>query len=181
MVLDLFRRGFNKLFIEPGIKKGFSSCGEMVKIGSGCELKPLKNITVGSHTEIGPRALFWTTRAKICVGDNVIFGPNVTIITGNHPTNIVGRTINSIKDDEKPLDCDQDVLIDDDVWIGCNSTILKGVHIHEGAVIAAGSVLTRDVPPFEIWGGVPARKIKDRFTPKQVKQHVEIIQSKMKE
>lgn len=63
-ILDIFRRGFNKLLIEPGTKKGFSSCGEMVKIGAGCELKPLNNIVGGNHTEIGPRALFWTTRAK---------------------------------------------------------------------------------------------------------------------
>lgn len=93
---------------------------------------------------------------KIHIGDNVIFGPGVTIITGNHPTNIVGRRINSIKESEKPLDCDQDVVIDNDVWIGCNSTILKGVHIHEGAVVAAGSVVTRNIPSYEIWG-VPAK------------------------
>ena len=52
------------MLIEPGMKKGFSSCGEMVKIDAGCELKPLNNIVVGNHTEIGPRALFWTTQAK---------------------------------------------------------------------------------------------------------------------
>lgn len=176
--LDVFRRGFNKLLIEPGMKKGFSSCGEMVKIGAGCELKPLNNIAVGNHTEIGPRALFWTTRAKMHIGDNVIFGPGVTIITGDHPTNVVGRSINSIKESEKPLDCDQDVVIDNDVWIGCNSTILKGVHIHEGAVVAAGSVVTRSIPSYEIWGGVPAKKIKDRFTPGQFNQHIKLCRVK---
>lgn len=151
-ILDIFRRGFNKLLIEPGMKKGLSSCGKMVKIGAGCELKPLKNIAIGDRTEIGSRALFWTTRAKIIIGDDVIFGPGVTIITGDHPTNIKGRTINSINDEEKPPCCDQDVVIDNDSWIGCNVTILKGMHIHEGAVIAAGSVVTKEIPPFTIWG-----------------------------
>ena len=68
-------------------------------------------------------------------------------------TSYLGRTINSINDEEKPPCCDQDVVIDNDSWIGCNVTILKGVHIHEGAVIAAGSVVTKEIPPFTIWGG----------------------------
>lgn len=162
-ILDIFRRGFNKLLIEPGMKKGLSSCGKMVKIGAGCELKPLKNIAIGDRTEIGPRALFWTTRAKIIIGDDVIFGPGVTIITGDHPTNIKGRTINSINDEEKPPCCDQDVVIDNDSWIGCNVTILKGVHIQTGTIIAAGSVVTTSTDPYGIYGGVPAKKIKNRF------------------
>ena len=150
--IDFTRRAMNKIFIEPGMKKGFKTCGVNTKVGAGCELKPLKNISVGNYVEIGPRALFWTTRANIIIKDHVIFGPNVTIITGDHPTNIVGRYIMDISDEEKPMECDSDVVIEDDVWIGCNVTILKGVHIHEGAVIAAGSVVTKEIPPFTIWG-----------------------------
>lgn len=172
-ILDIFRRGFNKLLIEPGMKKGLSSCGKMVKIGAGCELKPLKNISVGNYVEIGPRALFWTTRA---IKNHVIFGPNVTIITGDHPTNIVGKYIMDISDDEKPMECDSDVVIEDDVWIGCNATILKGVHIQTGTIIAAGSVVTTSTDPYGIYGGVPAKKIKERFTPEQLKHHLEVIQ-----
>lgn len=162
-VIDFIRRAFNKLFIQPGLLAGMNKCGKNVKIGAGCELKPLCNISVGDRVEIGPRALFWTTRAKIYIGSDVIFGPGVTIITGDHPTNIPGCTINSIKDEDKPSECDQDVIIDDDVWIGCNVTILKGVHIHSGAVIAAGSIVTKDIESYCIYGGVPAKKIKKRF------------------
>ena len=57
-----------------------------------------------------------------------------------------------------------DIVVDDDVWIGCNSTIMSGVHIGQGAVIAAGSVVTKDVPPYAIVGGVPAKLIKYRFS-----------------
>lgn len=160
---DCCRRGFNKIFLQPGMKQGMISCGEKTKIGANCELKPLKNIQLGNRVEIGPRALFWTTRAKIIIGDDVIFGPGVTIITGDHPTNIKGCTINSIKDSDKPEECDQDVIIDNDVWIGCNVTILKGVHIHTGAIIAAGSVVTKDVEEYCIFGGVPSKLIKKRF------------------
>ena len=134
-----------------------------MKIAHSCELKPLKNISMGDRVEIGPRSLFWTTRARIIIGNDVIFGPGVTIITGDHPTNIRGCTINSIKDEDKPKECDQDVFIDNDVWIGCNVTILKGVHISSGAIIAAGSVVTKDVEEYCIYGGDPAKKIKNRF------------------
>ena len=49
------------------------------------------------------------------------------------------------------------------MWVGNGCTILGGVTIGDGAVIAAGAVVTKDVPPCEVWGGVPARKLKDRF------------------
>lgn len=163
-LLDFIRRAFNKIFLQPGIKKGLYSCGKNVKIAASCELKPLFNISLGDRVEIGPKALFWSTRAKIVIGNDVIFGPGVTIITGDHPTNIKGCTINSIKDCDKPIECDQDVIIDDDVWIGCNVTILKGVHIHKGTIIAAGSVVTKDCESNFIYGGVPAKKIKYRFS-----------------
>jgi acetyltransferase-like isoleucine patch superfamily enzyme len=174
-IFDFVRRGANKALIEPGMKRGFQSCGEKVKIGVGCEIKPLSNINIGSHVEIGPKALFWSTRAKIIIGSHVIFGPHVTIITGDHATNCVGKYIMDVDDSEKPIECDADVIIDDDVWIGCNVTILKGVHIHTGAIVAAGSVVTKDVEPYCIYGGVPAKKIKERFSEQELKLHIDMI------
>ena len=60
-------------------------------------------------------------------------------------------------------------IIEDDVWIGCNATILQGVKIGTGAIVAAGAVVTKDVPPYAIVGGVPAKIIKYRFTEEQIK------------
>lgn len=162
-MVDFISRGFNKLLIQPGMLKQMGRHGVGVKIGRHCEIKPLNNLYIGDRVEIGPRALFWTTRAKIVIGNDVIMGPGVTIITGDHVTNIKDYTFNSVKEEDKPKECDQDVIIDDNVWIGCNVTILKGVHIHSGAVIAAGSVVTRGVESDYIYGGVPAKKIKYRF------------------
>ena len=68
-----------------------------------------------------------------------------------------------ITDKEKLPDNDEDVFIEDDVWVGANSTILKGVRIGRGAIIAAGAVVNKDVPPYTIVGGIPAKVISLRF------------------
>lgn len=180
-LMDTIRRAFNKIFLEPGMKAGMKSCGSSVKIAAGCELKPLNNISCGSHVEIGPRALFWTTKANIIIGSHVIFGPGVTIITGDHPTDVIGKYIMDISDEEKADGYDKDVIIEDDVWIGANATILKGVHIHTGAVIAAGSVVTKDVEAYSISGGVPAKKIKYRFSDENLREHITFMKGKKNE
>ena len=72
-----------------------------------------------------------------------------------------------------------DIIVDDDVWIGYGATILSGVHIGQGAVVAAGAVVTRDVPPYAIVGGVPAKVIKYRFEPAMVEELLKVDYSKL--
>ena len=71
---------------------------------------------------------------------------------------------------------DQPVTLCGDNWIGANVTILKGVTIGEGAVVAAGSLVIRDVPPYAIVGGVPAKVIKFRFTEDEITEHKELLE-----
>lgn len=73
------------------------------------------------------------------------------------------------------------IIVDDDVWIGFRSTIMSGVHIGQGAVIAAGSVVTKDVPPYSIVGGVPARVIKYRFSESIINFLLQLDYSKLDE
>jgi acetyltransferase-like isoleucine patch superfamily enzyme len=70
--------------------------------------------------------------------------------------------------------CNGDINVGCDVWIGAKSTIMSGIKIHDGAVVAAGSVVTKDVPPFAIVGGNPAQIIKFRFSPEQIHSLLEI-------
>ena len=91
---------------------------------------------------IGADTVFLTTRAKIKIKDHVIFGPNVTIVTGDHRIDLVDRFIDTITDRDKLPENDQDVILEGDNWIGANVTILKGVPIGKGAVVAAGAVVT---------------------------------------
>ena len=71
------------------------------------------------------------------------------------------------------------ITVDDDVWIGFRSTIMSGVHIGQGAVVAAGAVVTKDVPPYAIVGGVPAKVIKYRFSPEVIEQLLKLDYSKL--
>mgnify|MGYP001020427694 FL=1 len=83
----------------------------------------------------------------------------------------------TVKEDEKLPENDKDVIIEDDVWVGCNVTILKGVIIGKGTVVAAGSVVTKSCPPYSIIGGNPAKLIKMRFTEEEIKEHDRIMET----
>lgn len=72
-----------------------------------------------------------------------------------------------------------DIVIDDDVWIGYGATIMSGVHIGQGAVIAAGACVTKDVPPYAIVGGIPAKVIKYRFSEDMINELLQVDYSKL--
>jgi acetyltransferase-like isoleucine patch superfamily enzyme len=72
-----------------------------------------------------------------------------------------------------------DIVLDDDVWIGCGATIMSGVHIGQGSVIAAGAVVTKDVPPYAIAGGVPAKVIKYRFSDEMIQELLKVDYSRL--
>ena len=71
------------------------------------------------------------------------------------------------------------IIVDDDVWIGYGATIMSGVHIGQGAVVAAGAVVTKDVPPYAIVGGVPAKVIKYRIEPEMIEELLKIDYGKL--
>lgn len=176
--IDFISKAFNKLFIVPGLKFSLGKCGYKVKISHNINFKYPNNIFIGNNSQIGPCCLFWTTRANIIIGNNVLIGPYVTIITGNHRTNIVGKYISEVKDEDKMEKDDEDVVIKDDVWIGANVTILKGVTISEGCIIAAGSVVTKSTIPYGIYAGNPAKRVKERFNKEQIEEHLYLLKNK---
>ena len=103
------------------------------------------------------------SRAKILIGDNVMFAPGVTVVTGDHRTDILDRPMIAVTDKDKLPENDQDVVFEGDNWIGANAIILKGVTIGKGAVVSAGAVVTRDVIPYAIVGGIPAKVLRMRY------------------
>lgn len=113
-------------------------------------------VSDNAHVSIGENVFFnhncaLTAKEKIAIGDNVVIANNVVIVDHDHQVDSSGITNGYTI---------APVSIEDNVWIGANSVILKGVTIGEGSVIAAGSVVNRNIPSHELWGGVPAKCIK---------------------
>lgn len=137
-VQEIIRKGFYKLFRESVLKCSLGKCGKNVHIAEKSDIKGIENIYIGDDVAIGPHSLLLTTGARIFIRDKVIIGPGLSIITGNHRTNIVGKYMYDVTTAEKDKENDQDVIIENDVWIGANVTVLKGVTVAEGCVIGGG-------------------------------------------
>lgn len=140
---------------------------------------------VGEYTYGKPIVHDWQDGATLLIGKYTSIAENVTILLGGNHRNdwISTYPFASIEDDiwtgtakikGKDRVSKGDVVIGNDVWIGMNTLILSGVRIHEGAVIAAGSVVTKDIPPYAIAGGNPARVIKKRFNEYEIDRLVEL-------
>ena len=105
------------------------------------------------------------------IGRYVSIGPNVYIAPGQHPTDCVSTSsafYDKIRDKVSAIN--GSVEIGHDVWIGCNVTIQNNVKIGTGAVIGSGAVVTKDIPPYAIAVGVPAKVIKYRFSPEIIEE-----------
>ena len=130
----------------------------------------LNNLYIGKNVGIGPYAYLSTPNAKIIIKGNCSIAEHLTIHTGNH-ARILGKFVTDINENNKPKGYDKDVIIEKDVWIGSNVTILAGVTVGRGATIAAGAVVNKDVPPYSIVGGIPAKVIKFNWTIDQIIEH----------
>ena len=94
---------------------------------------------------------------------------------------VVGKFYRSVTNEDKlksgeSYDCD--VIVEEDVWIGCNVTLLAGAHLGRGSIIAAGAVVSKDMPPYAVVGGVPAKVIKFKWTIDEILEHESKLYSK---
>lgn len=116
------------------------------------------NIYIGNYCHISVK--------KVIIKDFSMLASYVSIVGGDHKFNVVGMPIIRCKRGEE-----KEVIIERDVWIGHGSTILHGVKIGEGSIVGAQSVVTKDVPPYSIVAGSPARIIRARFSEKDASTH----------
>ena len=128
------------------------SCGKQVNIEQGAIFSA--KTSLGDYSGIGINARI---NGTCTIGKYVMMGTDVVVITRNHAFD---RT--DVPMMEQGFEAERPVVIGDDVWIGDRVVILAGVNVGEGAILAAGSVVTKDVPPYAIVGGVPAKVIKFR-------------------
>lgn len=156
----------------PIYKRCMKQCGRGVYLRPmSSDIKGLENLSVGDGTSIPKGSTIYCTEASCTIGRKVVFGPKPTIITGDHRIDILGKHIIDVTVDEKLPENDLPVVIEDGCWVGADVTILKGVTIGRGSVVAAGAVVTKSCEPYSIIGGVPAKLIKMRFTQEQIKEH----------
>jgi len=116
----------------------------------GCWFDSPGGIVIGKNTTINHRCRL-DSRGGIRIGNYVAISSGVSILTADHDPDCPDFSARLAE-----------VVIDDNCFIGTSVLILKGVHLGAGAMVGAGSVVTKDIPPGEIWAGNPARKIRDR-------------------
>ena len=144
------------------LSKGGISLGENVSIGAGTIIECTgvirelgESLTIGDHVGFAQNC-FIEVRGPITIGDNCIFASDVNMAAENH----------NFADRETPIRLQgatrKGITIGKDCWVGTKVIILDGVTIGDGCVIAAGAVVNKDIPPYTIVGGVPAKVLKER-------------------
>lgn len=180
----LVQKAYRHLVLLPYVKEHMKSVGEKVYFPLKFSISNPENMRIGKDVSLGENFCVLNALADVVIGDHVMFGPGVTIVTGDHRIDIMGKYMTQVTNADKIVDIggitrnpyDAPVTFVGDSWIGANATILKGVTIGKGSVVAAGAVVTKDIPPYEIWGGVPARRIGKRFTEEQIAMHEEMLE-----
>lgn len=147
----------NRLAISGNV-----SLAHGVRIGRGTSVRATHHLTIGTHSRIGPKS---TIEANGAIGPLALMGSRVCIVgRDDHASTQVGIPfIASTWIGDRDTTKRDIVTIGTDVWIGAAAVILSGVHIGSFAIVAAGSVVTNDIPEFAVVAGNPARKIADRF------------------
>lgn len=137
--------------------------GDSITICRGAMIRPTgywggklgRGMTIGDRSSIGAYSYIGCS-GMVSIGCDVMLGPGVSIIAENHRYERCDLSMNLQGVDNIGI------TIEDDVWIGARSVILDGVRIGKGSIVAAGAVVTKDVPPYAIVGGVPAKIISRR-------------------
>ncbi|MEU7841889.1 acyltransferase [Micromonospora sp. NPDC049114] len=161
--------------VRRGVR-GLATVGRFAARGDNFTFDPdgvytYETIEVGHNVDLGHRPIIIAARSRIRIGDNVMFGPEVTIRGGNHRIDRVGVPMISVEKSASDGALDRGVAIGDDVWVGTRAVILHGVTIGRGAVVGAGAVVTRSVPPYAIVAGNPARVIRLRWPVETILAH----------
>lgn len=138
-----------------GLISGLNGTKRHLRLNKNCVFTAKKNVFVGSGVLINSGCYF-EAKAPITIGNGVLIGYEATIVTTNH---LYSDPTRLIKDQGL---VSHPVTIQDDVWIGTKAIILPGVTVGTGSVIAAGAVVTKNVAPYTVVGGVPAKFIKKR-------------------
>ncbi len=155
LIFFLPRYSFCNFLKKKFLELNGASIGKRVIFYPGVFIFPGRNLEVGDDVNFA-KGVIVGTPGGVKIGHRVLLGFGCQIMSGNHKIPAEKGRIFEAGYDRKPVE------IGDDVWIGAYSVIVAGVKIGEGSVVAAGSVVTKDVKSFSIVGGVPAKLIRER-------------------
>ncbi len=157
------------------IKKSLKKTGYRFRVGPKCQLFDHRLIEIGDNVFIGDGSII-TTVVPVKIGNNVMFGPEVMLIGGDHKIDVVGQPMSLVKD----RGLNFPITLEDDVWLGARTVVLKGVTIGEGAVVGACSLVSKNILPYSINVGQPAKLIRCRFNYADLKKHLTQVNSSYK-
>jgi acetyltransferase-like isoleucine patch superfamily enzyme len=170
-----------RFFYLINIKWRKFTFGKNPYIGRSVYMMAKHTISIGDNFYIGK---FSQIECDALIGNNVMLA-NFVGIVGKYDHNyqqigVPTRLASRIRDkDYSWKGLTSKVIIEDDVWIGFGSIIMSGVKICQGSIIAAGSLVTKDVEPYSIYGGVPAKKISNRFnSDSELEEHIKLYGQK---
>lgn len=158
----LFAKGLKKILNPPALRNCHIDSTARI-----CPKSELNTVTMGKYSYVGNDCFmgnveigaFCSIADRVCIGGA---GHPIERVSSSpvfhEGDNVLGVNFQSFSYEHTPK-----TTIENDVWIGLGSIVKAGVTIHNGAVVGAGSVVTHDIPAYEIWAGNPARKIRDRF------------------
>lgn len=167
------------LFIKRGIdairyqffikRKGFGYIHPTTQLGLPLYITKKENIYLEEKTKIQTGCTILTVTGKFILKKYSVLASRCTIITGNH-TPTIGIPFYNLSSSHIN-DKEADIIIEEDVWIGSNVTLLSGAYIKRGAVIGACSLVNKEIPPYAVAVGSPAKIIAVKFTKEQIIRH----------
>ncbi|MBQ8543013.1 MAG: acyltransferase [Bacteroidaceae bacterium] len=172
---NVFLRGMKYLYKSYfGFSRSkFGYCGENVSLNPPLTLSNPKNIFLYGDNKLD-NAVVLATNAKFIMKEHSAAAQGLKVATGGHAM-IIGRNYREVTEAEKPKGLDKDVVVEENVWIGMNVILLAGIVVGRGSTVAAGSVVTKSLPPYCIAGGVPAKPIKLKWNIDEILEHERIL------
>lgn len=166
----------NQIYDSYYMRK-FKKCGADLRFHPKNSTFAYSKISIGNRVFINSRAYFSAPNGNIVIGDDVLIGADVFLAAGHHSYDKVGLTIN----DQGYEGTEENIILENDVWIASRTIVLGNVTIHEGTIVGAGSMVLHDLPPYCLCVGNPkCQAIKYRYSDDELMQHL-LIKGKTEE